>query len=731
MNRGDTMKKQPAAGNAPKHGWVKTPTIYQMEAAECGAACLGMVLAYYGCEVPLEQLRIDAGVSRDGCNAKNVMSAARRYGLQCRGFSCEVSHLLTLQSPCIIHWNFNHFVVYEGVRNGCPYINDPAFGRRKLTMQELDEGFTGIVLVFAPTPALPKNAGRHPAAVRIRQLVEADAPALGALLSISLLLVVSGIVLPTCCRVFIDKVFLSPNAEWLGPLLMLMLFMLAYSMFFNWLRGHLLQKLHAKLSITSTYRALAHLLRLPIQFFEQRYAGDIAARVSSYESISEALTGSITENAFNLLLSVFYLVLMLLYSVPLTMIGVVSAALALGVNFQCARHLASLSTKARQDNGKLVGTLYAGLSLSNTLKASGAENEYISRLMGYYARSNATEQLIGKRSQVLAAIPQAIEQLCSILVLLFGGIYIIRGRISIGMLFAFQLLLTSFLSPVTALLSFFQHIQTLQADVRRVGDLEKYRISGRFDPEREQHPREDKLIGRIELRDVSFGYSTLKPALIQHFSFTLEPGQTVALVGGSGCGKSTISKLISGLYRVWSGDILLDGTPMQDLPQSILNASVAVVNQSITFFSGSIRDNLTLWNDLAMERDILNAAKDACIHDVITALPGAYDYRLAEGGTNLSGGQRQRLEIARALVTNPSILILDEATSALDPLMEKQVLDNIRRRGCTCIMVAHRLSTIRDCDEILVMQSGQIIERGTHETLMDANGTYAALIRNG
>lgn len=398
------------------------------------------------------------------------------------------------------------------------------------------------------------------------------------------------------------------------------------------------------------------------------------------------------------------------------------------VHSACGRALACLSTKLQQDSGKLTGTLYAGINLTGTLKAAGAENEYLSRILGYCARASAAEQEIGSRSQVLAQLPRILSQMIDVLVLMVGGIFVIHGRMTAGELTAFLTLLGSFMAPVTELLSLFRQNQTLQADMFRVEDLESYEESELF-LEASRQQSAEKLTS-CEARGVAFGYSPTEPALIQDLSFKLEAGCSLALVGTSGSGKSTVSKLISGLLKPWSGKILLNGIPMEQLDSSSRYASMAVVSQSLDFFSGTIRENLTLWNRFAMESDIMNAAKDACIHDVILSLPGEYSYHLNEGASNLSGGQRQRLEIARALVTNPSILIMDEATSALDPVMEKEVLDNIRRRGCTCIVVAHRLSAIRDCDEILVMDNGRIAERGTHEELWVRNGVYAALIRS-
>lgn len=711
-----------------KTHYAKTPTVYQMEATECGAASLAMILAYYGCYIPLEKLRIEAGVSRDGCNARNILQAARKYGLECKGYSCSVEQLLMLDGPCIIHWNFNHFVVYEGTKGGHAYINDPGTGRRRLDMEELDQSFTGIVLTFEKTPDFQWSGKRSSIEGFVRKRLKGEKGALGALLCLGGLLLFSGILMPILGQIFVDDILIGRNYSWIGPFLVILLLVMSYNVLFGWLRERLLINLQSKLSVMTGYRTIHHLLRLPISFFEQRYAGDIVSRVNGNESINRYLTGSLVETVLNLLMSVFYLLLMVLYNPVLALIGALGGAAALLVHAVCGRALSSLSTKMQQDSGKLTGTLYAGIHLTATLKAAGAENEYLARILGYCARTSATEQKIGARSQILAQIPQILSQMTNVLVLMVGGIYVIHGRLTAGGLTAFLTLLSSFMSPVTALLSLFQQNQMLQADMFRVEDLESYEESGQFHDTGERRKAE-KLTG-YEVEEVSFGYSPVQPPLIQHLSFTLKAGRSIAIVGASGSGKSTVGKLLGGLNRPWSGRILLNGIPMEQIDPLCLHANIAVVSQSLDFFSGSIRENLTLWNRYAMESDILSAAKDACIHDVILSLPGEYGFHLTEGASNLSGGQRQRLEIARALAANPSILIMDEATSALDPVMEKEVLNNIRRRGCSCIIIAHRLSAIRDCDEILVMDKGQVAERGTHEELWERNGIYAALIRN-
>lgn len=710
--------------------YARTPTVYQMEATECGAASLAMICGYYGRTVPLEQMRIETGVSRDGCNAKNMLRAARKFGLEAKGYRKSLDALLQLKPPCILHWNFNHFVVWEGMKGKTPCINDPAVGRRKLTLAELDEGYTGVVLTFAPTAAFRKEKSHSPLAAFLRQRLRGQWQSVAGLVVIGLCLAAPGLVLPGFSRIFIDEILLGGNRSWLPAFLTAMGFTLVFQAVLGWYRSTVLLRFQTKMALLGAYRFLHHLLRLPIAFFDQRYAGDLATRVANNNAVSDFLAGDLAATALNLLVAVFYLLLMVIYSPLLTLIGLASVAVNLVLLRCTSRMLANTAMKQQQDQGKLVGAVYAGLSLTSTLKASGAENQYVARILGHYARNARLEQRNNQLQQILNVVPGAVGSVSGVLVLMAGGVLVIRGQMTAGMLVAFGALQSCFVAPASALLGVALKTQTLRADMARVNDILRYPPDPRYCPETPPVPLEQKLTGEVELRGISFGYSLLEPPLVQDFSFHLSCGSSIAFVGASGSGKSTAAKIVSGLYAPWSGQVLLDGIPLERIPPQILHCSVATVSQKITLFSGTIRENLTLWNRSVLEQDMVRAAKDACIHDVISRLPGGYDYRLAEGGSNLSGGQRQRLEIARALVTEPSILIMDEATSALDPLVEKQIVDNIKRRGCSCIMVAHRLSAIRDCDEILVMEEGRIVQRGTHDQLKDRPGTYRQLIQN-
>lgn len=710
--------------------YAKTPTIYQMEATECGAASLSMIFAYFGKHIPLEQMRIETGVSRDGCNAGNLMRCAKRYGLDCHGYRKEPMELRKLQPPCIIHWNFNHFVVFEGFKGKHAYINDPAMGRRKLMYEELDDCFTGIVLTFSKTDDFVKEKKKNTMFSFIKHRLRGQYSVLFKLFFIGLLLVVPGILFPVLSQVFMDDVLVGGNTSWFVKLILFMCATVVLQAGLTVYRNIVLAKLQKKMVLLSAREFLYNMFRLPISFFDQRYVGDLSSRVNNNANVSVFLAGELAETVLNLFVAFFYLALLLLYSPLLTAIAVATVVVNLIVVKITSGVLANASIKLQQDSGKLTGAVCAGLSITSTLKASGAESEYIGRILGYNAKTICTEQKLSKTQQIINAIPDAVKMLGDVLVLIVGGLLVIDGKLTIGMLVAFTTLFGSFSQPVDALVGFVKSIQTTKADMNRVEDIMKYPLDEKFDASVGKRKMQTKLEGSVELQDIAFGYSRLKDPIVSGFSFKIDCGSSIAFVGESGCGKSTVSKIVSGLYKPWQGQVLFDDVPMDEMPNEVLNASVSTVSQNITLFSGTVRDNLTMWNSNISESDMIAAAKDACIHDIITQKPGAYDYKLTEGATNLSGGQRQRLEIARALATNPTVLIMDEATSALDPVVEKKIMDNIKRRGCTCIIVAHRLSAIRDCDQIIVMQRGKIVQRGSHDELARTEGHYQRFIAN-
>lgn len=709
--------------------YAKTPTVFQMEFTECGAASLAMIFAYYGKYVPLEQMRVETGISRDGSTAKHIKKAAERFGFEAHGYRKETNSLKEISTPCIIHWNLEHFVVFEGFKGKYAYINDPAVGRRKLTYEELDESFTGIVLTFKPTKAFVKGKKQKTTTEFVKDRIKGQKTTIMQLLLVGMLLVFPGLAIPAISQVFMDDVLIGGNTDWFIKLIMFFAGTIVLQALLTLYRDFVLVRLQKKMALVSTKKFLNQIFHLPIVFFEQRHVSDLTNRISYNTKVSDFLAGDLAETVLNIFVVAFYLVLFVLYSPILTLIVISTVILNCIILKLASSKMSEYSIKLQQDMSKLAGSVNAGAEMADSIKAAGAETEYTSRILGYNAQAINIEQRFSKFQTIVNALPETIKMFADVLILLVGGALVIKGNMTIGMLTAFVALFGAFNEPIDKLVSFVRSIQTTKADIVRVEDITKYKAEEKPQGivERKMHT---KLEGTVDVKNLRFGYNRLQEPIVSDVSFKVECGTSVALVGGSGCGKSTISKLISGLYRPWNGEVLFDGIQSDEIPKNILNASITTVSQEITLFSGSVRDNLTMWNSNISESDMIAAAKDACIHNDITKKPGGYDYMLSENGLNFSGGQRQRLEIARALATNPSILIMDEATSALDPIVEKRIIDNIKKRGCTCIMVAHRFSTIRDCNQILVIDNGTIVQQGTNDELINVEGPYRELVNN-
>jgi len=709
---------------------VKTPTVLQMEAVECGAACLAMILGYYGRWVPLEELRVASGVSRDGVNALNVIKAARGYGLDAKGFRKEPADLRALPPPFVVFWNFNHFVVVDGFGRGVVYLNDPASGPRSVTDAEFDQSFTGIVLTFEPTPQFKK--GGHPP----RLLASLGSRLTGSRLALtyvglaSLLLVIPGLVIPSFSKIFVDDYLVLGLTDRIRPLLLAMAITAGLRGILTWFQQAYLLRMETRLALTASSRFLWHVLHLPIEFFTQRYAGDVSGRVTANDRVAQLLSGDLATNMVNVVQVAFYALVMAFYDPVLTVVGVGLALLnVVGLKI-VARRREDANRRLLQDRGKLLGTSMNGLQMIETVKATGSESELFQRLAGHQAKIVSATQELGVPSLVLSAMPRVLSAITTAVILGAGGVRVIEGDLTVGMLVAFQSLMASFTLPIQGLVDLSGKLQEVKGDLARLDDVLRYAQDPRFAAAApaESKPAAARLTGALELKNVSFGYSPLAPPLIEDLSLTLRPGARVALVGGSGSGKSTVARLVSGLYRPWSGEILLDGRPLAEIPRGVLAGSLAAVDQDIFLFEGSIRENLTLWDETVPEERIVRAAKDAHVHHIVAARGEGYAGHIKEGGVNFSGGERQRLEIARALVGDPALVVLDEATAALDPVVEKTIDDNLRRRGCTCVIIAHRLSTIRDCDEIIVLDRGKVVQRGTHDEMIGVDGPYARLV---
>ena len=731
------------SSHSPAH--TKTPTLLQMEAVECGAAALGMVLGYYGRIVPLAELRQACGVSRDGVTAGNVLKAARRYGLTAKGYKKRIETLTDLKPPFIVFWHFNHFLVVDGFGKDKVFLNDPATGPRTVSWDEFDEGYTGIVLVLEPSETF-EPGGQKPSIVR--SLSSRLKGSLGGLIFsilVSFMLVIPSLVLPAFSQVFVDNILIGGRTDWLPYVLAGMVAIVVVQAVLTLFQLRYLRALKVKLAVGMASRFVWHVLRLPVGFYAQRFAGEISSRVRLNDQVSSVLSGRLTATVISVFMVVFYAIAMMYYDAILTLIVIFFAAINVLVLQWVSRRRTDANLRLAQEHGKVAGVAIAGLQSMETLKASGIESDFFGRWAGYYTKAINAQQELGLTNRIVGVLPSLLSSLAAMSLLVIGGFRVLNGDLTIGMLLAFQLLMRSFQGPVNGLVRFGSTLQTLQGSLQRLDDV----LNNDIDPELSApFPAQPssvvspsstasssssslhRLQGYIDIESISFGYHPLEAPLIQEFSLSIKPGQRIAFVGGSGSGKSTVAKVVAGLYQPWSGKILFDGMERSQIPRAVLTNSIAVVEQDIVLFEGTVRDNLTLWDTTIPDHDIRRACQDAAIEDIILSIPCGYDAELLEGATNLSGGQRQRLEIARALVNNPSVLIMDEATSALDTETEKIIDQNLRRRGCTCLIVAHRLSTIRDADEIIVLDRGKVVQRGTHDELWQQDGHYVRLIRS-
>lgn len=725
----DTKKKIKIKSPLTK-GAAKVPVVMQMEALECGAASLTMILAYYGKWVPLEQVRADCGVSRDGSNAKNVLKAARSYGLVAKGYRYEPEDLKKNgKFPCIIHWNFNHFLVLNGFKGNKAYLNDPAKGNYAVSMETFDESFTGICLMFEPGEDF--KPGGKPKSMLVfakKRLIGAGAAVAFVILT-TVITSLIGIIQPAFSRIFLDRLLTAENPDWLYPFLGALVLMAVVQLIMAWIQAVWSMRINGKMSVTGSASFMWKVLRMPMEFFSQRMAGDIQQREDSNASIAGNLVNTFAPLALNTIMMVFYLVVMLRYSWILTLVGIGSIFVNMIVARLISKKRINITRVQMRDAGKLAGASVAGIEMIETIKASGAENGYFEKWAGYQASVNTQKVKFSRLNQYLGLIPSFVSELSGTAVLIIGVWLTMQGEFTVGMIMAFQGFLESFLAPAEQLISAGQTLQEMRTEMERVEDVMEYPADVEF-PEGQEDVEYDKLTGLLEMKNVTFGYSRLAAPLIENFNLTLKPGSRVAFVGPSGCGKSTLSKLISGLYKPWSGEILFDGKPISAIDRSVFTGSLAVVDQDIILFEDTIANNIKMWDSSIEDFEMIMAARDAKLHEDIMQREGGYQYKITEGGKDFSGGQRQRMEIARVLAQDPTIIIMDEATSALDAKTEYEVVNSIKERGITCIVVAHRLSTVRDCDEIIVMDNGKVVERGTHEQLYALGGAYTKLVSN-
>ncbi|MFT4306216.1 MAG: cysteine peptidase family C39 domain-containing protein [Microbacterium sp.] len=725
---------------SPRRTRVRTPTVLQMEAVECGAAALGIVLAHFGRWVPLEELREECGVSRDGSNAAAIVRAARGYGLTVAAYRADPVSIRRHRVPLIAFWDNNHFLVVEGWREGLWYLNDPVSGPRHVDEEEFARGFSGVVISCEPGEAFSRGGTRPRALPVLRENLGATRAAVSALVLAGLAVLVPGLAVPALFRAFVDGAILQANGDDVPVILIGLAVCFVLQLGLTWIQQTVAARMRTILTTRIFASQMQRILRLAMRFFAQRSPSDVAYRALMGSQIATLLSGSLMQALFSTLAGLVYLAVIVAWDPVLGLAVAVAAGVILLLLRWTARRQSDLGHRQQRDEIEARSVQASTVKLIESVKAGGGEISSFERISSARAGLVNTRAAQDAALAPLSATPAAVTSIATITILSVGAVHVLNGTISFGVLLAIQVLLGSVLSPLGLLVSLAGQAQQIQATLARLSDVARADL----DPEIAQgllrvHVREpprpapadgerSRLSGRLELRDVTFGFSPHLPPFIENLSLELRAGSRIALVGGSGSGKSTIGRLIVGLLHPWSGQVLLDGVPRAEWSRRAIADGLRFVDQRITIFEATVRDNLTLWDRAVPDAAVYRAASDALLHETVASRPGGYDAILSSGGRELSGGQRQRLELARAFIEDPALLVLDEATSALDVVTEREVMSAIDRRRASCVLIAHRLSTVRTADEIIVLDRGQVVERGSHDELLAERGAYWRLV---
>lgn len=706
----------------------KINPILQMETTECGAASLAMILDYYGKTVTLEELRRECGVSRNGVNAKNIVKAAKFHNLTPRALRVSIEGVREVKTPAVIHWNMDHFLVLCGFNKKGAVLADPAYGIRMVSEEEFSKSFTGIAIEFTPDADFRKDKDGKTENNYIKSCVKAFLPSTLYFVLLEICALIGSAAVLFLNSVFIDKILISGNTSNLRIILQVILcagLITATAMAFD---IHIRYRVGRQLNVRINSGFMAHLLRLPIEFFAQRSEGDLANRQNTNMEMGANLARMLTPIPGYALQIVIYFVMIVVFDVHIALVGIFCAAANVcAMALSRRKYEAQMRTHSR-DLGALQSDISQTIDMAETIKSCGAEDAMFVRLTAAGTRVVNTKTGIDKTGAHTRNLFLFLNALGSGIVLITGVWKILSGSMTAGIIIAMQSLVAAMLEPLGNLVDGGIEMQTLKSETARTNDVMHYSEDDKFLHGAEVHTK--SIDGDISLSDVTFGYNPLDAPFIKDFNLTVKKGGSVAITGGSGSGKSTIAKIIAGLYREDGGLVCFDGTPRKEINHFYFYSKTAVVSQNIRLFEGTVLDNITMWDDSIPYDDVVAAAKAACIHEDIISRRDGYRERVYENGKNFSGGQRQRIEIARALVKKPSVLIMDEATSALDTDTEEKIMNNIKALGITRITVAHRLSTIMDSDEIIVMDDGKIAERGTHGELMAANGIYSSLVRS-